>query len=77
MTTPDQLNHAPPARADEGGAKSALRQRVRSLSLGGRDGSAGKRGAAPPSRVSMIPWVLCFVMLVVTCLFGYRAYRAR
>ena len=49
---------------------------VRSLSLGGRDGSTGPRGAQPPSRLAILPWLLCGIMLIVTVLFGYRAYRA-
>jgi HlyD family secretion protein len=49
-------------------ARPGLSDRVRSLRLAGRDGSA-------PSRTRALPWVFSFVLLLTTIAFGYRAYR--
>jgi multidrug resistance efflux pump len=46
----------------------ALKDRVRSLSLGGRE----EKGAPPSSR---LPWVFVIVLLFACALLGYRAYR--
>jgi multidrug resistance efflux pump len=47
----------------------SLKDRVRSLRL-------GDPGAAPRrSPARGLPWALCVILLLVTALFGYRAYR--
>ncbi len=48
-------------------ARPALSDRVRSLRLQGRD--------APGSRGRWLPWIFCFVLLLTSAAFGYRAYR--
>ncbi|NBO92402.1 MAG: biotin/lipoyl-binding protein [Planctomycetia bacterium] len=48
--------------------KPSLGDRVRSLRL-------GDRSAQPGSRLTGLPWVLVVVLLFLTALLGYRAYR--
>src|SRR5262245_60318616 len=47
---------------------SSLSDRVRSLSLANRPGSAA-------TRTSVLPWLLCGLLLLTTAAFGYRTYR--
>ncbi|MGL4551410.1 MAG: HlyD family secretion protein [Gemmataceae bacterium] len=49
-------------------ANPSLGERVRSLRL-------GDRTADRPSRLASLPWALVAVLLFVTALLGYRAYR--
>jgi HlyD family secretion protein len=55
---------APPAPAEN----TALRDRVRSLRLAGRDNTAHPRAR-------ILPWALCVILLGTTVAFAYRAYR--
>jgi multidrug resistance efflux pump len=51
-----------------GGGPASLRDRVRSLQLGGRQEQR-------PSRARWLPWIVSLVCLLTTAAFGYRAYR--
>src|SRR5262245_47642081 len=64
MTAPGDPNR--PSSENNGGT---LSERVRSLRL------ADKAGEAAPLRINKLPWAFCVGLLVVTALFGYRAYR--